>query len=235
MRNTSTTGRERGARSASAWIALGALLGLPVLASARTLTTNPDAGNNVMSAVFDAAIGERITAVSSAVDCTLDVDEHAQVGSATCHVPLSSVVVDNEPTKTEHFKQWATNKKGPAESCSFDLVVDEFEVEGRVEPKMPVEFETTGTFTICGRKREGGGKEKITGTLIHLPPGTYGSNEMLRVRARIEDFDREAYGITPAATPGWLARVQSLAPVVAGKGTIEVNIFARAPEAPAKP
>lgn len=205
-----------------------AFLVAPDGVSARDFDTNPDAGNSSLSAVFDAAIGERIMAVSSAVDCTLDVDEEKLVGTARCRVPLTTIQVDSEPTKTEHFQQWATNKKGEPSACTFELVVDEIDLEGPIAAKVPVEFETTGTFTVCDRKRDDGGKEKITGTVIHLPAGTYGESETLRVRARIEGFDREAYGISPAATPGWLARVQSLAPVVAKEGTIDVNIFARA-------
>ncbi len=217
-----------------AWVAVVALAASAGSVGARGFKTNPDAGNNSMSAVFDAAIGERIMAVSSAVDCTLEVDEGKLSGTATCRVPLTSIQVDSEPTKTEHFQQWATNKKGTPDECSFDLVIDEIDLSGPVAANVPVEFETTGTFTICGRQKEGGGAEKVSGTLIHLPAGTYGSSETLRVRARIEDFDREAYGISPASTPGWLARVQSLAPVVAGQGTIDVNLFAKAPEAEAK-
>lgn len=222
-------------RAAAAATLLAALAGVPFPASARSLATDPDAGNNSLSAVFDAAIGERIIAVSSAVDCTLEVDDQKLVGKALCRVPLTSIEVDNEPTKTEHFQQWATNKKGTPQECTFDLVVDPVELEEPVAPSVPVAFETTGTFTICGRSKQGGGKEKITGTLVHLPAGMYGPRETLRIRARIDDFEREAYGISPAATPGWLARVQQLAPVVAGKGSIDVNIFARPPEEPAKP
>ena len=35
---------------------------------------DPDVGNNAFTAVFDSTIGERITAVSSAVGCTVTVD-----------------------------------------------------------------------------------------------------------------------------------------------------------------
>lgn len=208
-------------------LVLAALLLWPAAASAGSFRTDPDAGNNSMSAVFDAAIGERIMAVSSAVDCALEVDEQKLVGTARCRVPLTSIQVDSEPTKTEHFQQWSTNKASEPAACSFELEVDEIDLEGPVVAKVPVEFEATGTFTVCGRKRGDGGAEKIVGTVIHLPAGEYGKNETLRVRARVTGFDREAYGISPAATPGWLARVQSLAPVVARTGTIEVNIFAR--------
>ena len=225
----------RSSTSRFRWAVLAASFAAPAIASAAPYATNPDAGNNSLSAVFDAAIGERITAVSSAVDCTLSVDEPTQTGTATCRVPLTTIEVDNEPTKTEHFQQWATNKKGSPDECALELEVDEIKIEQPVAAKVPAEFETTGTFTVCGRKKEGGGAEKITGTIIHLPAGTYGSQETIRIRAKVSDFDREAYGISPASTPGWLARVQSLAPVVASKGDIEVNLFAKAPSADAKP
>ena len=51
----------------------------------------------------------------------------------------------------------------------------------------------------------------------------------LRIRAKIEGFNRERYQIGPKRTDGWLARVQELAPVVATDGTIEVNLFATEP------
>lgn len=225
----------RSSASRFRWAVLAASIAAPAIALAAPYATNPDAGNNSLSAVFDAAIGERITAVSSAVDCTLSVDEPTQTGTATCRVPLTTIEVDNEPTKTEHFQQWATNKKGSPDECALELEVDEIKIEEPVAAKVPAEFETTGTFTVCGRKKEGGGVEKITGTIIHLPAGTYGSQETIRIRAKVSGFDREAYGISPASTPGWLARVQSLAPVVASKGDIEVNLFAKAPSADAKP
>ncbi len=232
--NISSIRRSTGGAARIVGFAMTALVASVGATEARGFTTDPDAGNNSMSAVFDAAIGERITAVSSAVDCSLEVDEAKLTGKARCRVPLTSIQVDSEPTKTEHFQQWATNKKGSPGDCSFELVTGDIDLAGPIAEKVPLEFETTGRFTICGRQKKGGGVEKITGTLIHLPAGTYGSNETLRIRARIEDFDREAYGISPAATPGWLARVQSLAPVVAGQGTIDVNLFARAPDGAAK-
>ncbi|MDG2307044.1 MAG: hypothetical protein P8R42_20825 [Candidatus Binatia bacterium] len=126
-------------------LAVAALTVAPVGAWAREFATNADAGNNSMSAVFGAAIGERIMAVSSAVDCTLEVDEAKLVCSATCCIPLESIQVDSEPTKTEHFQQWATNKKGSPAECSFDLVLDPIDLKGPVAAKVPVEFETTGT------------------------------------------------------------------------------------------
>ncbi|HWP67008.1 MAG TPA: hypothetical protein VNO26_14000 [Candidatus Limnocylindria bacterium] len=184
-----------------------------------------------MTAVFDAAIGERISAVSSAIGCTLTVDEDAFEGKISCSLPLASIRVDNDDTKTEHFGEWATNKKMDPKACALDFEAPLVKVTPPVAPKQPVSFATEGWFTICGRKRDDGRPERVTGTIIYLPAGTYGSKRTLRIRARIEKFDREKYGVTPKATPGWLARVQQLAPVVATEGTIDVNIFATAQEA----
>ncbi len=89
--------------SLAAVIAAAALAG-PVYADTM-FTVDPEAGNNAFTAVFDASIGERISAVSSGIGCTLTVDEAKLEGRATCSVPLSSVRVDNDDTKTEHFGQ----------------------------------------------------------------------------------------------------------------------------------
>jgi hypothetical protein len=193
------------------------------------LTVDPDAGNNTFSAVFDAAIGERITAVSAEVGCTLHVDEAKRSGRASCSVPLTAIRVDNDDTKTDHFRQWATNKIVDPQQCAVDLEVAGLAVEAPVEPMKPVAFATTGTFTICGRARDDKGAEKISGTITYLPAGSYRDVRMLRIRTRIEGFDRERYQIGPKWTPGWLARVQELTPVVATDGTIEVNLFATEP------
>jgi hypothetical protein len=196
------------------------------LAKVSTFAVKPEVGNNTFTAVFDAAIGERITAVSSAVDCQVTADEEKLEGSATCSVPLTSIRVDNDETKTEHFQQWATNRKSDPEQCMFDLEVLLVKFSPPIEAKKPIPFTTEGTFAICGRQRENGRPERITGTMIYLPPGTYGKARTLRIRARIEGFDREQYGVSPKHTAGWLARVQQLADVVATEGTIDVNIFA---------
>jgi hypothetical protein len=182
--------------------------------------------------VFDATVGERITALSSQIACTLDVDEEKLSGRARCSVPLTSIRVDNDDTKSEHFAQWATNKKVEPEKCSIDLTIPHVALTAPVEAKQPVSFATEGTFTVCGRPRDDHGAEKITGTIVYLPAGTYGPARTLRVRARIEGFDRERYGVSPKNTAGWLARVQQLADVVAAVGTIDVNAFATAPAAP---
>jgi len=84
---------------------------------------DPEVGNNAFTAVFDTPIGERITAVSSAVGCTLTVEEARLEGKAHCSVPLASVRVDNDDTKTEHFGQWDTNKQIDPKQCTFELEV----------------------------------------------------------------------------------------------------------------
>jgi hypothetical protein len=186
------------------------------------LTVDPEAGNNTFSAVFDAALGERITAVSAAVGCTLHVDEAARTGRAKCSVPVSAIRVDNDDTKTEHFRQWATNGKGDARQCTIEVSVDRLALADPVEPMTPAPFSTQGALTICGRHRDDRGTEKIGGTLTLLTRDV----RTLRIRARIEGFDRDRYQVGPKWAPGWLARVQELAPVVAADGTIEVTLFA---------
>jgi len=214
-----------------------ALLLLAVLAARASAETkfavDPEAGNNTFTAVFDAAVGERITAVSSAVGCSLAVDEAKLEGKASCSVPLTSIRVDNDETKSDHFRQWATNKEVEPRKCVFALELPELKLREPVEPMKPEAFETAGTFTLCGRKRDDQGTEKITGTILYLPPkqvdGAATSRtppRTIRIRARIDGFDRERYRIGPRWTAGWLARVQELAPVVATDGTIEVNLFA---------
>ena len=200
----------------------------PALAETR-FTVDPDAGNNTFTAVFDAAIGERITAVSSAVSCTLDVDEEKLEGKASCSVPLTSIRVDNDDTKSDHFRQWSTNKKGDPKKCAFKLELPHVKVPPPVEPMKPTEFDADGTFTLCGRPRDDKGTETVHATVIYLPPGSYKDGRTLRIRARIDGFNRERYKVGPAFTSGWLARVQQLAPVVAADGTIDVNLFATAP------
>jgi hypothetical protein len=208
---------------------LAAFTLVPSMRAETMFSVDPEAGNNTISAVFDAALGERIMAVSSGVGCTITADEGKLEARAKCSVPLTALRVDNDDIKTEHFQQWATNKKVDAKQCMFELDVPNVKLPPPVEEKKPVSFTTEGTFTICGRKRDGGGPERIQGTVIYLPPGTYGEARTLRVRARIDDFNREQYGISPKNTDGWLAWVQQLANVVATEGAIEVNIFATSP------
>src|SRR2546425_4870168 len=209
---------------------LAALVAMNRAAAATQFAVDPEVGNNAFTAVFDSQIGERITAVSSAVGCTLTVDEAKREGRARCSVPLGSIRVDNDDTKTAHFGQWATNKKTEPAKCTFELDAPRVTLPPPIEAKTPVSFTTEGTFTICGRSRADHRPERIQGTVIYLPAGTYGARRTLRIRARIEHFDREQYGVTPKNTPGWLARVQQLADVVGTEGTIDVNVFATSPD-----
>jgi len=220
-----------GARRCVVSLACGAALTGSALAADATFVIDPKVGNSAFTAVFDATVGERITAVSSAIDCTLTVDEAALTGKARCSVPLTSIKVDNDEIKSDHFAQWATNKKVEPEACAIELVITKVKLPAAPAAKQPAPFATEGKFTVCGRARDDGGAEKITGTLIDLPAGTYGPRRTLRIRAQVEGFDRERYGVSPKATAGWLARVQQLADVVATEGTIDVNAFAVVPEA----
>src|SRR5438128_5588273 len=95
---------------------------------------DPEAGNNTFTAVFDAAVGERITAVSSAVGCTLTVDEAKLEGKASCSVPLASIRVDNDETKSDHFRQWATNKQVEPKKCVFSSTCPRSSCRGRSNP-----------------------------------------------------------------------------------------------------
>ena len=209
-------------------VVLTLLLALLDVASASEtrFVVDAEAGANTFSAVFDAAIGERITAISSALGCTLRVDEKKRTGQARCSVPLTSIKVDGDDVKSGHFWQWATNRKTEPDACAFTLDLPRLTLDEAAEPMKPVAFETEGTFTLCGRARSDHGPEKIRGTIIYLPSGSYKDVRTLRIRARIEGFDRDRYQIGPQWTDGWLARVQALAPVVATVGTIEVNAFA---------
>src|SRR5437879_61450 len=154
-------------RTAALSLAVTLLRSSALLAETK-FAVDPEAGNNTFTAVFDAAIGERITAVSSAVACTLTVDETKLEGKASCSVPLTAIRVDNDETKSEHFRQWATNKQVEPKKCAFRLEVPMVRLPGPVEPMKPVAFETDGTFTLCGRKRDDQGAEKIQGTILYL-------------------------------------------------------------------
>jgi len=216
----------------AAALALLALLLAPAAAAAApagpaAYAVDAEAGNNTFTAVFDAVVGERITAQSSAVACALTYDAAAGLARGGCSVPLPSIVVDNEPTKSEHFRDWATNKKSDPAACALEVKLDGVKV-GALRAEQPVPFEADLPFTVCGRGRADGGKEHVTGSVILLPAGSYGQKETLRIRAHLAGFDREAYRISPRFTDGWLARVQSLAKVVAVTGDVDVNVFAKA-------
>jgi Protein of unknown function (DUF692) len=70
-------------------VLLTALAFAASVAAAEDFQTNPDAGNNVFTAVFDAKLGERISAQSSQVACDLAYDEKAGIASGACSVPLT--------------------------------------------------------------------------------------------------------------------------------------------------
>jgi hypothetical protein len=204
---------------------LAALLA-PAAARAEELEVSPEAGNNALSAVFDARLGERITAVSSAVGCDLRLDRGAGTVSGRCSVPLASIRVDNDDTKSDHFRQWATNKRSDPATCLLEADLEGVKV-GVLQPGKPVAFHAELPFRICGRGRAGGARERVSGTALLFPPGEYGARETIRIRATVAGLDREAYQVGPQFTEGWLARVQALAKVVAAKGDVELSLFAR--------
>jgi len=195
--------------------------------AAEPFVVNANAGNSNFSAIFDSAVGERIVAVSSAVGCELDYDGATGSVSGRCSVALASISVDADTTKSGHFHEWATNGKSKAEACRFETTVSGLKLPKPLVAKEPQAFAAELPFTLCGRGRTDKAGEKVTGTVVLYPPGEYGTTATLRLRARIETFDREAYQVGPAWTGGWLARVQQLAPVVAAKGSIDLNLFAR--------
>jgi hypothetical protein len=203
-----------------------ATLVLAAPAAAEDFKTDPDAGNNVLVAVFDAKLGERIGAQSSAVACDLAYDEKAGTASGRCSVALTTIKVDNEDTKTEHFQQWVTNRKSDPKECRFEATFSGVKV-GRLAPEQPASFTAQIPFAICGRGPVDGRKERVKGTALLFPPGAYGEKKTIRIRATVESFDRDAYHIGPKYTEGWFARVQSLAKVVAEKGTVELSLFAK--------
>ena len=189
---------------------------------------DPEVGNSNFQATFDAPLGERIVAVSSSVDCDVSYDEASNSFSGTCAVPLTRIMVDNEPTKAEHFQQWATNKKSKPEACKIMATFDAVKLETPLAPEKLARFVADVPFTVCGRTRTDGGKQHVEGTALFFPAGSYGSANTIRVRARADKFSRDAYQISPKYTDGWLARVQKLASVVADEGTIDLSLFAKA-------
>ncbi|HTS82672.1 MAG TPA: hypothetical protein VMH40_18870 [Myxococcaceae bacterium] len=208
---------------------LGAVVVLLLSAPPQALRVDGRAGNNTLNGVFDAPLGERITATSSAVACDIQMDAEGRNLSGRCSVPLSSMTVDADPTKSDHFRQWATNRKSDPARCILAADLTGVAVSLPRSTGESSEFQAEVPFTVCGRPREDGGREHVTGTVVRLEDGWF------RVRARVEHFHREAYRIGPRFTEGWLARVQSLAKVVAEEGTLELTLFAAPPEASARP
>jgi len=210
---------------------IAAVVVASALAGAEELQVDPGVGNSTFTAVFDAALGERITANSSAVACDVTFDDKTNTASGTCSVPLKSVRVDNDDTKTEHFQQWTTNKKMDAKDCHFEAKFSAVRLGEPLQAEKPVPFTAEVPFTVCGRARTDGKKESVTGAAVLFPAGSYGAAKTIRIRARIEGFNRDRYQIGPKYTSGWLARVQSLAKVVAEEGTIDLNLFAKSKSA----
>ena len=95
----------------------------------------------------------------------------------------------------------------------------------------PVLFDTR-RFALCGHQRDDRGAERIRGTVLSLLPSGPTAVRTVRIRARIDGFNRDRYQVGPHRTDAWFVRVQQLAPVVAADGTIEVNVFAAAPAMP---
>ena len=195
-------------------------LSAPVLA-AETLKVDGSAGNSTLTATFDAPLGERITAVSSAVACEATWEPTTGVVSGKCSVPLLSIKVDADDTKTGHFRQWTTNKKSDPAACVLSARFEAVHFPVPLKPDEPQSFTAAVPFLVCGRAREDGAAEQLTGTVVLL-----GTEGRLRIRARVEHFRREAYRIGPRFTEGWLARVQALSGVVAEEGLLELTLFA---------
>jgi hypothetical protein len=202
-------------------------------AGAGTYKVDPGVGNNNFSAVFEAPLGERINAVSSQVGCELTLDAASTTAAGSCSVPLTSIMIDNEPIKADHFQQWATNKKVKPKQCAFTAKFDGVTLEAPPEEGKMIKFAGEVPFTICGRARADGKPEHLEGTAQLLPAGTGGSARGMKIRAHVDKFNRDAYRIGPKYTEGWLARVQQLAPVVAEDGSIDFTLFAKS-AAPAK-
>ena len=197
-------------------------------ATIEPLHVDPDAGNSIFSAVFDAPLGERINAVSSRVLCDLTYDSNDATVSGTCSVPLVSIIVDNQPTKTEHFRQWATHKKLDPKTCALEARLSRVKLDPPLTPDTVSKFAAEMPFTVCGRQRRDGKRERVEGTAMLVSSTAAGRANAVRIRAQIEKFDREAYEIGPGFTEGWLARVQSLSTIVAHEGRIELSLFATA-------
>jgi hypothetical protein len=87
----------------------------------------------------------------------------------------------------------------------------------RRETEKAAPFSAEIPFTVCGRARADGGKEKLSGAAVLFPAGAYGDKKTIRIRATVAGFDRDAYHIGPEYTEGWLAKV------VAEQGTVELG------------
>ena len=205
-------------------VLLALCLGVSPGLAAETLKVDGAAGNNTVTAIFDAPLGERITAVSSAVACEATWEPKTGVVFGKCSVPLTSIKVDADDTKTGHFRQWTTNKKSDPATCELSARFEAVHLPAPLKPDVSQSFTAAIPFLVCGRARDDGAAEQMSGTVVLL-----GNEGRLRIRGRVEHFRREAYRIGPRFTEGWLARVQALSGVVAEEGVLELTLFA-APE-----
>lgn len=235
MMGSWTDSNTKGSLQMTKWFQyLAALLALivllhPATAFAESFAVDPEAGNSTMQAVFDAPLGERINAVSSAVACDLDLKKDSGgygLASGACRIPLVTINVDSDATKTEHFRDWATNRESEWKTCNFELKIKDTRTTKPVSEMQQIPFKGKGKFTLCGKEHEKNKEEEIEGFVVFLPAGTRNPAPTVKIRATIHHFSRDAYKIGPEWTQGWLARVQKLADVVAHEGDIEVNIFA---------
>ena len=71
--------------------------------------------------------------------------------AGTCTVALTSIVVDTEATKTEHFYQWTTHKKLDPTQCALEVAINGT-ANQPLMAKEPIEFALDGVFSVCGRK-----------------------------------------------------------------------------------
>jgi len=141
-------------------------------------------------------------------------------------VPLASIVVDNQPLKTEHFQQWTTHKKSDPKTCALEAKLSGLKLDPPLAANAVSKFAAEIPFTVCGRQRRDGKREHVEGTAMLISSNSTGRAKTVRIRAQIEKFDREAYEIGPGFTEGWLARVQSLSSIVAHEGRVELSLFA---------
>ena len=73
--------------------------------------------------------------------------------SGRCSVPLSSITVDADATKSDHFRQWATNRKSDPARCMVSAQLDAVAVSLPQATGESNEFQADLPFTICGRPR----------------------------------------------------------------------------------
>jgi hypothetical protein len=210
--------------AAALTVALG-ICGFATRAHAEGFKVHGDVGNSTMTAVFDAPLGERINAVSNEVDCDLTWDDKTGM-SGTCEVPIMGIRVDNDDTKSDHFRQWATNKKMDPKDCKLTAKFSNVKPKSPLVAEQKISFEAEVPFTVCGRARDDGKPEHVSGVALLLPAGTYGDAKTIRIDAHVENFNRESYHVGPKWTDGWFARVQGLAKVVAPTGNVDMRLFA---------